>query len=555
MTVFGLEPVSTALLGAYEDYVDSLIELAEIKFDPDAFAGILYSIDQMLRKTTALDDMIFSTQQQFKEWIKQLEAMNASEEQLAQVRDQEAVVIAHLTEEMQEGFLKPLEDIVAKNVMTDYGYQLLQLSKWYEEQKQLAIDLGLSLDTLNAAYHVQRQEIEDTRMEIEEGITRRLGELMEAAVPGAGLTPTELALYDLTQEFVELMEKIKGWAVETGESYDELIDKAKQTYKLEMEAALAQSEAAQEIQDSISEWTSIVKDIDDTIYGLQTTLASPATAMERMGFVKGMIEAFPEVTTPEQAAELQELWMDYLKLAQETYQRPSSAYQEIWGDVISALEDIKGDAESFVSGYEIDLQSLVNLENMSVSLDEISANIMAGIPVNLALTTEDFTVIVDAPVIPPVTVTLPEIPDVDVTVAIPDVSVDVVVNETILNAQTTVLEQIRANTYAIAQMSVHTFNIIERGERGAGFLPPVYAKYGGVFSGPESGYPVIMHGREEVTVTPLSNGGSNQMNLTINVNESRNPRDTGKAVRKEVEGFFRSGPGRKLVQQTAVGRG
>ncbi|GAG99784.1 unnamed protein product, partial [marine sediment metagenome] len=288
--------------------------------------------------------------------------------------------------------------------------------KWYEEQKIEAEELGLELDTLNASYAVQREEVEATRREVEEDIVRRLGVLREAAIPGAGLSQAELAIFDLTTEFVNVIEEIHGWAKETNKNYDALILNATELYELEMEAALAQSEAAQEIQDSISEWTNVIASIDDTLYGLQTTIVSPAAVTERMSIIESIIKGFGEVATPEQATELQQLWMDYLDLAQEAYQRPSSEYQAIYDETISALEDIQTDAEAFVTSYKVQLDTLDALifggKSAAEHLSEIVTAIQEGIPVDVALTTEDFVV------------------------TIPDVAVDVTILDIIIPAIT-----------------------------------------------------------------------------------------------------------------------
>jgi len=45
-----------------------------------------------------------------------------------------------------------------------------------------------------------------------------------------------------------------------------------------------------------------------------------------------------------------------------------------------------------------------------------------------------------------------------------------------------------------------------------------------------------------------------ELSLTININESKTPRETGREVRREVEGLLRSDIGRKLIQHTAAGR-
>ncbi len=348
-----------------------------------------------------------------------------------------------------------------------------------------------------------------------------------------------------------MIEEIQGWMAETDQDFSALITDATQLYELEMEVALAQTEAAQEIQDSIRSREHIVKGISITIYDLQTSLASPATAMERMGIVKGMIDAFPEVTTPEQAEELQNLWMDYLSLAQETYQRPSSAYREIYSDMIGALEDIRDGAAGFIEVGEGDLAIITSVDQLGVSLDEIAASIALGIPVDLALTTEDFVVTIpDVAVTTEVIIPTITIPDVAVNVTIPDVGVDVTIDETILNVQTTILEQIRANLNTIIWNTFKTAQGVGRTGTPAG-----YAKYGGVFTGPESGYPVMLHGTE--AVVPLSNGGSTGMGKTeINlvINESRTPRETSREVVRGIEQFLRGSKGRAMMQEGAKGR-
>ena len=86
-------------------------------------------------------------------------------------------------------------------------------------------------------------------------------------------------------------------------------------------------------------------------------------------------------------------------------------------------------------------------------------------------------------------------------------------------------------------------------------LGPYQAKYGGVFSGPESGYPVMLHGTE--AVVPLSNGGSARMGKTeinININESRTPRETSREVVRGIEQFLRGSKGRAIMQEGAKGR-
>jgi len=49
-------------------------------------------------------------------------------------------------------------------------------------------------------------------------------------------------------------------------------------------------------------------------------------------------------------------------------------------------------------------------------------------------------------------------------------------------------------------------------------------------------------------------GGDIEFTVNIAVNESKTPRETGMAVREEVEGFIRSARGRRIIQQSSMGR-
>ena len=593
-------------------------EIPEIPFDPKVFTGILDSIDQMLDKTTALEDAVNSANQQFDQWRDQLIEMNATIAQLSEVEDQREAVLAHIAAEMVKDFIEPLEAIIREGTLSNLSLQVHQLNEWYREQSEIAEELGLSLDTVNQAYAVQLQQLqeevtqtwEDINREITlatgtmtdfqwqvigvndqfDNIIERMKEMnateadlarVEEARIGAmqhlidiqkesleadleqrltqltlAETPEKLAIYNLTKEFTEVIEQIREWSDVTGEGYEDLIAQTTKVYELEMEAAIKQSETYQKLQSSIDEWTNIAKSLEQNIFDLQTSLASPEDVLERMGRVWSEIQDVETggADTPEEIQKLQELYIQYLTMAQEAYQRPSSEYQAIYDTVIGALEDLKTDAEDFASIYDIQQQTMLSLvdngKTAAQILNEISTGIMAGIPVDVTMLVPDIPpVIVDIPDVT-VNVELPDIPSPEViTPTIPDVNVNVttVVNETILNDQKAILEQIRSNTYAAAR------NLLTvAGNDFQWITYPKYAKYGGIFTGPESGYPVILHGTEKVT--PVGKDYP-EINMTINVNESKTPRATGQAVRKELEGFLKSSRGRKIVQQTSIGRG
>lgn len=483
-------------------------------FDPKVFAGILNSIDKLLGKTSALDDAMASANKQFDDWKKQLIAMGASAEQLAQVESQRVAVLAHIRAELEVEAWESVNDKLADllGTFTAFEKQVISINDQFDAMIDQLEDINATEAQL-AAVEAQRalaiQHLIDVQKEtLEEDLRRRL---MTLTGP-----PEELAIYDLTREFEETIELIKEWADETGQDYDDLIAQTTEVYKLEMEAALAQSEAAKDIRGAINKWLSVIANLNRTIYEMQTTLTSPADVEERMQFIMDQILGFGEAATPEEMEELRQLWMDYLNLAQEAYQRPSVEYQAIYDTVLSTLEGLRDKAEGFISEYEVSLDQLATLEDMltteqgmATSLEQIAADIMAGIPVEVSV------------------------------MIIPD-----------LTAGT------GEYTPWAPPAPGEDWDDWVASLPGEG-LPK--AQHGAIFSGPEGGYPVMMHGRE--AVVKLQDGlgmddlgGKTELNLSISIDGSGSPRDVAIETRKEVEGFLRSNRGRKMVKQASIGR-
>lgn len=66
---------------------------------------------------------------------------------------------AAAAERAREAFLKPLQDIIATAGMTDLEKSIYNLNQWYQDQKEIARELGVSLGELNAAYSIQAENI------------------------------------------------------------------------------------------------------------------------------------------------------------------------------------------------------------------------------------------------------------------------------------------------------------------------------------------------------------------------------------------------------------
>lgn len=650
----------TNMVESGEEDVDALLsywtELTGVLEDVE------HDIASMMGETTKLGDKIRDTEKQFDDWINQLDYLGVAESEITALREKEAAAIAHLTAEMKKETYKRVNKQLGDflNLFTDLDQKLISANDTFDKMIENLIDIeatAAELATVEAAratalgiiayemaskayddvnkamaemfdtlsplqneilsindefdsmintlkeIHASEDDlriVEAKRADAIKRLTDEQKKSIEEILIRKGLTPGELAIRGITQEFTELMEEIAEWATVSGEGYKGMVTEAKRIYVLEMESALSQSEAAQAIEKSIMVWKDVAESIEDVLYGLRISLASPADIFERMDITRSMIDAFGEITSPEQAQELQQLWLDYLNLAQEAYQRPSSEYQIIWDQVTGALEDIRGDAESFQSAYETQVETLAALtfggKSAAEYLSDISADIVSGItvatdvviPETISLADAEGNVITSIQAIldrSTVSLVKDTVNVVDsagnvidsftayldretvglsrTTVDLSRTTVDlsqttVDLSQTTVSLDTTsvpldvigmdglktVLEQIRANTYAIygsqwtTRMPIYT----------------AYAKYGGIFTGPESGYPVMLHGIEKVT--PLGGAGREEasfvMNLTIN--ESRTPRETGIAVRREMEGFMRSARGGKIIQERARGR-
>ncbi len=578
--VVGLDPIVSWLIKIYEELSKPL---PKIPWDEKVFESILYNIDQMLGKTTALDDMLRSTGQQFDDWIKQLTDMGATAAQLAAVEDQRQDVLAYLTAQMKDEVWtdigKQIADLVG--VFTPLQQQVISISDAFDQMVEDLEGVEMAYDEVgnataeliaveNARIAAIHQLVQIQQEALQEELTGRLARLR--------LDPDRLTQWNLMQEFMETMEQIYEQAEVTGEDYSDLINRVTAVYEEEMNAAILQSEAAQELQNAADEWQKVADSLADAIWEMQTTLTSPADVLERMALVWSEIVDLEAIgaTTPEEVQKLQELYAQYLGLAQEAYQRPSSEYQAIYSTIIGALETLKGIAEGQPT-YEDQIITL--LTDQAADLSSIATNIMAGIPVSMTLGVDDFTIAID-----PLTVTatvgtvivntildpstlsfdaslinIPAMPDFTqwfgdagtMTAIEAAINANVIATNTVLGEIKTVMEQIRANTYAIGG------SVAQGAAWGHGFVGhirmPPYAKYGGTFVGPESGYPVMLHGIERVT--PLGGaGGDASFVMNLSINESKSPHETGRVVTDAVKTFLKSGQGRMIIQDTSKGR-
>jgi hypothetical protein len=107
-----------------------------------------------------------------------------------------------------EDFQKPFERIIAQDGMSELGIQMDNLNRYYEEQREMARDLGISLDTVNQAYAIQAKKIiEDFWQPLIDGIEDSITSLKFSDF-NLG-TPVEKAT-DATTKYEELKEAMMG---------------------------------------------------------------------------------------------------------------------------------------------------------------------------------------------------------------------------------------------------------------------------------------------------------------------------------------------------------
>jgi hypothetical protein len=126
-------------------------------------------------------------------------------------------------------------------------------------------------------------------------------------------------------------------------------------------------------------WHSLIDNIKSSILDLTTSSDNQADAVERLGIAAQAIRDYTGgasissylsgLSNDEDRRSAIESIMDmygtYLGVAQEAYQRPSSEYQAVYQEVLSAYQTMQGLAESYVSDYDVQLQQLAALQSIA----------------------------------------------------------------------------------------------------------------------------------------------------------------------------------------------
>ena len=149
---------------------------------------------------------------------------------------------------------------------------------------------------------------------------------------------------------IDYLKDPQKWLDKANEIYDLILEK----YDVEKARIEEEIRAQEEIKQA---YQSVVDTITSSLLEIQTSGLNPQSAQERLtyyeqeaGRLRGLIST---ETDPSKRAgyqsELVDILGEYLRAAEEVYQRPSNAYQSIYASVVSELEGLRTDAQSKIS--------------------------------------------------------------------------------------------------------------------------------------------------------------------------------------------------------------
>lgn len=226
-----------------------------------------------------------------------------------------------------------------------------------ETGETLTIDWGYVNSHLSAIYNKEIKILQDQ-------FFKPFRSNIESVLDSHELSDLEQGLKSVQtwrEEQLELLDEMKNFL--SAEEYQEQFDDLETAWGYMLE----------DLKDRLQDvWSDVIKGLDDQLYSLRSELSSPDNAQERMDFVRraiseatgglGVSEYLATLTSDAERIatieELQGLWTDYLGLGKDLYQRPSEEYQAVYGEVLSALGDLRDIATGYKTDYDIQLEQL-----------------------------------------------------------------------------------------------------------------------------------------------------------------------------------------------------
>ena len=130
-------------------------------------------------------------------------------------------------------------------------------------------------------------------------------------------------------------------------------------------------------KDIMEDWKDLFEDVSDTIFDMKKSLDSPRDVFERLDYARGeVLAAQSRFRTAEgedkikAGKEYHSRIKDYVGVAQEAYQRPSSQYQAIHDESIGWLGELKDVSAMGFDGLEDILEKIRLLDEESLAIDK-----------------------------------------------------------------------------------------------------------------------------------------------------------------------------------------
>ena len=421
--------------------------------------------------------------------------------------------------------------------LTPFEQKLVDTKKQFDDWIADLMRLGATQDYLNDIYN-QKQDVldyiiaqEEERLAIER---EKIKLLNEQLVQDLRVRHLQLKGYSDLAEMMSLtikQEEELANAIEQGAT-DSTINFMEAIHALEVEALKAEQaveantvalaefkEEANRLESVLSSWESALRSVQDQILSITTSMAtSPLDAVERLGLIWDAINNFGDISTPEAVSELQGLYNEMLSVAAEAYQRPSIEYQKEYAAALAGLGGLEDIADDIMSEYELQKKQLeVLIAIHDIEEDSLNALLFPvwTPPTEGPITEGD----IDAP------------PSTGIGVPIDGSDMFPIWTPPVVGGPIT-----SGDIDAIPGVGVG----VPSYQRGTNYVPET-----GIYQ---------LHQGERVLRADESNDATSFI-LNLAINESKTPRETGIAVRKEFENFLRSNVGRALIQKTAKGRG
>jgi len=234
------------------------------------------------------------------------------------------------------------------------------------------IDLiNIAIDEQVAFFEELAQQLEEAGNTVGAAYAAQLAALTSSFLGGLEEIIRSHTLSDYEQQLYALDEWYKE-QIEVAEALGTGLNLVNYAYELQYKALQDLNDESEDFTGTLEDWKSVLESIDDQILKIKISKASPATALERMALLQQEISGYGSPTSPSDVQKLQDLWGEYLNIAQEVHQRPSTEYQNIYYSVLDALEGLKGVAEERISEYEIQAQQLAIQEQQLEALDKIA---------------------------------------------------------------------------------------------------------------------------------------------------------------------------------------